>query len=506
MIRRMRSTVLALGLALAALALALEVAARAQARRIAVAVSPLASLEYRSAGIDWDGSLRLVAPRLTFHEGPLRGSLTARSVNFHGGGLLWTLAQSLPGATALPTQARLEMHGLAATGMPAADHLTEWLHPPGLVLFEMHGCEGASFSAADRQRMQAPIAERVDRIDYRIDAANARFEFSFVFDHPGLAKLSGSAAFAAFRPEMWTDRRARSELRLAHAGLTYADPGHLARRNAFCAGRNGMSTAQFIEHHLEAVDEDLARRGITPGEGVRRMYRDLVATGGTLGLTTLPDAHWHPSAIADDSRSDLLRLLNITARHNDAPPVMLQLAFSEPEAEAVVATPAAVTEPIAAPAGAAQPQPQPPTPVVEATVTATDVAAAPAPVQAPTATGTPSAPIAATTESPPLGASSAPPPENSTLALVWKPGVVERIAPREAPTPDYDVVAVTSLASHAGRRVRLLTAGGRLVDGELLRIEDGQAVVEVRLPRGKAEIMVALANVREARLVTRGGR
>ncbi len=515
----LRNTLLALVFALGALVLALEIAARAEARRLVTALSPVASLDYRSAGIDWSGRLRLVAPRVTFHQGPWRGTASARSAYLRAGSVFWTLAQSLRGGDKLPAQGIVEMHGLVVS--PVADYVVigEWLQPPGMVLFELDGCEGGALSPADRQRMPAALTERVDRIDYRIDETAQRLELAFAFEQPAIATLRGSAAFSGFNPARWSDARARAGLRLRHAELAYEDPGYLGLRNAFCARRNGVSTAQFIERHVMSVDNRLADLGITPSESLRRMYRDFVGKGGTLTLTMLPDADWEPAAFAGYSRADLLRLLNITARHNDTPPVMLQLAFAEPvpamDGPASEAPDAPVQEATARSATATgdgmttrpevatvEPVPAPITPAAAA-VGRVNTSVPSTPTQA--STHVPAEVVDESDAVAPV-ASAAPPPKDSTLALVWKPGVVERLAPREAPARDYDVVAVTALAAHAGRRVRLLTQGGKRVDGELRRVEDAHAIVQVRLASGSAEIRVALANVLEARLVHAGAR
>jgi hypothetical protein len=105
-----------------------------------------------------------------------------------------------------------------------------------------------------------------------------------------------------------------------------------------------------------------------------------------------------------------------------------------------------------------------------------------------------------------LGASAPPPPKDSTLALVWKPGVIERLEAREAPARDYRVIAAAEIGAHRGRRVRLLTAGGKLVDGEFRGIDSGQALLRVRAASGTADVAVPLANVREIRLVVGSGR
>ena len=222
---RLRNTLLALVLALGALALALELAARAQARRIVAALSPVATLEYASAGIDWKGRLRLRAPRIAFHQGPWPGIAHARVAHFDGGGRFWTLGRIFSGDQGLPLHGSIEMHGLVVSSVPGYTVFGEWTQPSGMVLFEMEGCEGGPLTAADRQRMRVASGERVDRIAYRIDPLAGQLEFEFAFEQPALASVKGGARFTAFKPSLWNDARAQSALRLANAELAYHDPG-----------------------------------------------------------------------------------------------------------------------------------------------------------------------------------------------------------------------------------------------------------------------------------------
>lgn len=562
---RLRNVVLALVVAIGGLALALEFSARREATRIAAALEPLATLRYESAGTTWNGSLRLIAPQLEIRAGPWRGVVRARLATLRGDGRWWTLARGVSDEGGLPPQARIEVHGLElspATGTANGSGSVEaWLHAPGHALFETQGCPDEALGVVERQRMGVPASERFDRFNYRLDTPSGRLELDFTLEQPGVAALDGSLEINAFTP---ASANFPVDVRLVQAELDYRDPGYLAVRNTLCAQRLGIGTEPFIERHVAAVDELLGTYGITLGDSVRAVYRQLVSEGGTLKLTVLPDATWLPADVFGTPRGELLRVLNATARHADAPPVMLQLAFADPGA-AWFAEDASVGEPVTTGASAGpQVTETPAAAVTEATAiepsfvpaasaTMPEVAAAP-PISTPRPTSTPEAarassiagiPAAAATPAPPvavsvpdsavfespraitadtvsppndalavdprepareLGASAPPPPKDSTLALVWKPGVIERLEAREAPARDYRVIAAAEIGAHRGRRVRLLTAGGKLVDGEFRGIDSGQALLRVRAASGTADVAVPLANVREIRLVVGSGR
>lgn len=551
---RLRNVVLALVVALGALALALEFSARRAAARLAATLEPLATLRYDSAGTTWDGAVRLTAPQLQIHSGRWLGSITARVVTIRGDGILRSLTRAISSERGMPDEARIEVRGLDVVPAAGTGMVDAWLRPPGAALFEMQGCPGEALGVVERERSGVHAAERVDRFDYRLDAPRGRLELDFNLEQPGVSVVDGSLAISAFLPG-----RAGfpNEVRLDQGELDYRDPGYLAVRNRVCAQRLGVEPAQFVERHVAAVDQLLAAHGISAGDSARALYRRLVAEGGTLKLTVLPDATWRPADVFGTPRAELMRVLNATARHGSSPPIMLQLAFTDPaapwfagdatvELSSTAFSAAGDSRPSTTPSTAPSPPPGEAA-TVEASVDAPDRTSSPvataAPVAIPAAVAastaepavvdTAPAPQPAAPQSPAvaqrmgpvadaapssepvafdprdparvLGASAPAPPKDSTLALVWKPGVIERLGARQAPARDYRIIAAAEIGAHRGRRMRLLTVGGKLVDGELRGVDGGQALLRVRMASGTADVAVPLANVREIRLVAAAG-
>lgn len=528
---RLRNMLLVSILALAGGALAMEFAARSAAVRVARALEPAALLTYESAGIAWDGSIRLRSPRLTVEHGFWRGTMRARLADLRGAGRFWLIGQSLLGHPALPEDLRLNVHGLRLDGDTTESTAVGWVGAPDLALFENLGCGSDALSDKDRQRMGVEASERFDSFEFHHDRAGKSLAVTMDLQSASVANWQGYAEFNAFEPERWMEPAAQQRLRLVRAGLSYRDPGYLARRNKFCAQWLGVSNDEYVDRHVDAVKAFLAARGIVPGADVISLYRRLVMRGGSLNLASLPDASWVPAELQAYPRQLLLRLLNITARLDDAPPIMFRLGFSEPEIPLYVVTPPpaeAVPDPLAS----AEPPVSIEPPAVVATADApvapvTPVAAPPPPPPAaerePAPLPGPSAdlgviPQAAAGEQPlaaaepekspnvmikdgKVVASAPPPPPNSTLALVWEPGVIERLPAQQAKSRNYDVVPANSLGHQLGRRVQLVTAGGKRVDGEVHGVESGNLVLLVQVGRGKAKLNVPMANIREARLL-----
>lgn len=527
---RLRNVLLLAVVGMAGGALALELAARSAAVRVARALAPHAVLTYDSAGIALDGSVRLRAPRLEVRQGFWRGELKAQSADLRGAGRFWLVGQSLASDPGLPADLSLVVHGLtvSASASDGGNGIGSWLGTPGLALFENQGCGSDNLGDKDRAKMGVVAGPRIDHFEYHYDRAAKNLELMFELDSPNVANWQGYAEFGFFDPERFSESTAAHELRLLRAGLSYRDPGYLARRNTFCAQWLGVSSAEFVDRHVEAVRSFLVSRGINPSADVLSLYQRLVTRGGSLNLASIPEASWVPAEFEAYPRQLLLRQLNITARLDDAPPIMLRLAFAEPEIPLYVvksadklassavpelalgpgdevapatmseATPAptpAVADPIEKSAAEAAPQA-----VVEQAAPASEPAVPPGTGAEPPSGDDPGKPSRVDSKGQ-IIASAPPPPPDSTLALVWEPGVIERLPPTEKKRPEYDVVAVARLDQFIGRRFQLLTVSGKRVEGEIERVEPGNIVLLVQVGRGSAKLNVPVTNIREARLL-----
>ncbi|HEY6892677.1 MAG TPA: hypothetical protein VI258_00810, partial [Rhodanobacteraceae bacterium] len=97
-----------------------------------------------------------------------------------------------------------------------------------------------------------------------------------------------------------------------------------------------------------------------------------------------------------------------------------------------------------------------------------------------------------------IPASAPPPPPDSTAALVWRAPTIERLPERAAQPSAYVAIAPSSLGSNVGERVRLLTAGGKRVEGRLKRLDGSDVVVLVLRDGGSAEMRIPAAGIRGA--------
>ena len=512
------------------------------ARRVVDALAPYAEIRYDGLAAGLDGSVTLsgvsVAPKASHRI------YRADSVAFDSPGLFWLLKHALLHENALPAQFGLTATGLGLPPEPWLDPL--WLDPGTFTMFTSAGCE-SRLGAGDWRRMGLDTATPSrERFEYRYDAGQHTLTATMRLSAPGFATLALEADVSRFDPAALLKPGFWEATHIDQLSATYTDDGFMPRRNAYCAKREDLTPAQFADRHAAAVQALLLKARIRPAGEVMQMYKSLAARGGRLRLLSLPNAVFSVTAWATTSREDLLRQLNVTARYQDKPPIMFRLAFLpalEPSAplppEAATALPAATTEP---PGNAATAANHAPAPVAAAAAPlppkAPPVAAAPElpsasarPSESTTAMVPPSvakavpekstAPISnpkpedyldraeaellppknvtPATATPPhptstapidARAASVPAPANSTQALVWKPGVIEPLPDAAPLKKDYSVVDFSSLPQLSGRHVRLITVGGKQIEGFVASADDHR--LQLRIERGGGSALIAI--------------
>jgi len=502
------------------------------AQRVVDAIAPYAEIKYDSLATGLNGSVTVsglsVAPKGAHRV------YRADSVAFDSPGLLWLLKHALLHENTLPAQFGLTVTGLSLPPEPWLDPL--WIDPGNFTLFASAGCESRLGSGDFRRMDLDPSAPSRERLEYRYDAGQHALTATLNLSTPGFATLALEADLSRFDPAKLLQPKFWDTTRLDQLSATYTDNGFMQRRNAYCAKRENLTAAQFADRHIAAVQALLLKSRIQPADEVMQVYRTLSAQGGRLRLLSLPNSVFSVTAWDTTSREDLLRQLNVTARYQDKPPIMFRLAFTPaPEPTAPVSA-----EPVAAPApapSAASSAPAPaPTPVPVATAptpppsapAAKEIASAPKPAAAPVNASTPpsaskpvpekpAAPIANPKPEdyldraeakllPPKIAAPAEPlpkppapadataasavPVTSTQALIWKPGIVEEL-PEAAPLQkDYTVVDFSSLAQLPGRHVRLITVGGKQIEGFIASVGDHD--LQLRIERGGGHALIAI--------------
>lgn len=550
---------LLLTVALAAvLQLLLWVAAQQQAGAIAAQLAPWLDLKYAGASAGLDGTLRLKDVQVAMRHGPWRDAFIAEGVQVRAGGPLWLLTRAVSRGDDFPTELKVEANAVRVAPS-LVKSVSAWGGTKSGVPFDDLGC-GKPFVDSDYVAMQRVPQPASLTLHMERDVAARSLQIDAGFSGKPFASLHLRAELKPFDFAMLDDAKALSTGRVASASLGWRDEGYLAARGRYCAQRLGSSVDGYLDRHLAALTEFLATREIVPSADALGLYRTLLTKGGEVELLSLPNASVAPTTYADYDRAEVLRFLNLTARHDQAPPVLFKLGFlaptpKEPEVVTVTATP---PSPSAAPPSGAiateAPAPAPIVPAVASPVATLPTTAAPAPKLTPTApsapaptptpTPKPASPVATASRDavldkpgaipalpspPPKVAAPAPPvtptaivatpadteklldpvtgkplesaqrPDSSTAAMVWKGGVVERLpetGPRELP---YIVTALESLENRTGEFVILVTEGGKEIEGVLVGVTRESATMRVRRETGTADLDVPRARIREVR-------
>jgi hypothetical protein len=556
----LRNLVIVAVLLVAVLKLVLWYETQQGASRLVARLAPYAQVQIGSVSSSLDGSVELAGVSVSVGKGAARENWRATQVSLTTPGALWLLRRLLLADEGLPERLGVTLKGLQApaavlgVGADAA-----WLSPLSLVPFETLGCGVVSrFSVADYQRMGLNPGAQQQHLEYRYDATGRALTFAAEFASPPFSTVSVRGELQKFDPHGLLAAGAWQQLHASEVSVGYLDGGYLAKRNRFCAQQAGIAPAQFVDQHLSAVAAFLSNRGVQPGPQVEAIYRSLVAEGGRVSVLSLPPAASSIGQLLSETADVMTRQLNLTARRNDAPPVMVRLAFHPvndmPGAAAATAAeiPAAsageAAKPATAPVVPARPAPPPKAATVTAALTAAaaptrapspaaptakpvvlpppvPVAAAKPPTQGPTPAvarpppavatppvakappTTPALPTSVAAAPKPQGvdagnaqASGPPPPAGSTLALVWKPGVEDRLQAAAPAQRDYDVIEFSALSAYSGRFVRLLTTTGKKVEGRIIGVDSTSVGLRIKKSGGIAELQIPRSVIFEIQL------
>lgn len=525
------------------------------AQRLVVALAPYAQVHYDSLSAGLDGSVRLSGVTMALKYASAEQLYRADSLVLESPSVFWLLKHALLGDNTLPPRFGVSAQGLKLPATPGLD--PRWFNPLTLVPFETLGCGADAFAPADYKRMGVTVGDARQHLEYRYDANSKLLDLTLTMAMAAVAKLTLEAELRPFDPQSPT---ALEKLHVDQLSADYVDNGYLLRRNQFCAQRVSMDPKQFIERHIAAVQALLEQHRIQASSELVRLYRQMLDSGGRVSILSLPNNTFVVGAWSASTPQDLLRQLNVTARYGDSPPVMFRLSFAPPpdvEPDLLAAatpipfpsTPAGVTPPSVPSAPAPAPVVVAPVkPATASVITPTSVAppARPPPAAVPPAAlgespPKPSAvplppavraPVAspglsnldraeAQLPAPPKPAASPakpgavlgltefplsepPPTAGSTLALVWK-STIERLRADPPEQQTYDVIDYARLKDEQGRRVRLVTDGGKKIEGYVLGVDD--AGVALRINRGDVggdvQFVIPKARIRQIQLLHR---
>ncbi|MBL8298270.1 MAG: hypothetical protein JNN30_07990 [Rhodanobacteraceae bacterium] len=560
----LRNLLLSAGVLALGVKLAVWLAAGQQAQWLADQVKRWGVLSWSSASGSFRGDVILSGVQFRPVASAEAAAFSASSVKLRTPGLVWLLTRAITRNADVPAELglRLEDVNLPALRKLANENTPPWFGAQSLVPFETFACGAAAeLKAADFASMQVQPRTPLLNLRYRYDATSHNLELDLGIENAPFGTLTLRSELRQITARVLDDAAAREAVRIASADFSYRDSDFLRRRNQFCARETGVDVDGFIERHVNAVQERLKTSHIVPAEGVVDMYRQLLSSGGEVKLLSLPREDIAPAQYDTYDPEEVLRWLNLTARHNDAPPVLFKLFFLaepvealagidlalmhdplaepdivvvRPEENPVLATTVAVNStkpsaPVEKPNNETPPVPIATPAAANPTSTAATTAAAPIATPKPAATASvPNSMAAAPGQAPTPASSGAaskpparldprldprlaglpsapPPPPGSTAALVWQGPRIDRL-PEKSATHErpFAVVAYEALNGQTGARVVLITSGGKEIEGKVTEVSPAGVTVSVNRETGQARLFVERARILEIRIARRG--
>lgn len=554
----LRNLLLSAGVLALGVKLAVWFAAGQQAQWLADNVKRWGVLSWSGASGSFSGGVILSGVQFQPNAGFEQAAFSASAVKLQTPGLFWLLGRAITRDTDVPTELglRIEDINLPALRKLANENNPPWFGAQSLVPFETFACGGSSeLKQADFVSMQVQPRTPQLNLRYRYDTETHDLALDLTVENAPFGALNLHSELRQITARIVDDAAARDAVRIASADFSYRDTDFLRRRNQFCARETGVDVDGFIDRHIAAVQERLKTSHIVPAEGVVDMYRQLLRSGGEVKLLSLPREDIAPAQYDTYDPEEVLRWLNLTARHNDAPPVLFKLFFLAEPVEALAGIDLALMhDPLAEPEtvvvrpeenpvlattiGANAPKPGPATPnpgtgaqppvpaatrpaTTAATTTTTagttpakpvpppadPIATASAPTDPATSAASRPAPRIDPRLDPRLAGlpSAPPPPPGSTAALVWQGPRIDRLPEKDAlHERPFAVISYEALNGQAGTRVVLITSGGKEIEGKVTEVSAAGVTVSVTRESGQARLFVERARILEIRVARRG--
>jgi hypothetical protein len=129
--------------------------------------------------------------------------------------------------------------------------------------------------------------------------------------------------------------------------MQFTDLGYIAKRNAYCAKKHGMTAAAWADYHMQEVARFSGAQGMAYGQGTLAQYRDFAEKGGTLLLRT---AGTRKLSIMEFVQMDRLRKMQaypVMIAANGKAPANFSYGFDPNAAAVAAAADGAVDVPVA---------------------------------------------------------------------------------------------------------------------------------------------------------------
>ena len=194
-------------------------------------------------------------------------------------------------------------------------------------VFESEGCDQDLYWTEDELGAQLDVPTRGVDLELDLNASGAEsIAMSLALTAPGRSSWRYEADWQAAHDGNlvlvdWQEAKLRSER------WTVQDDGFVAARNAYCAKREQLTEAQFIDRHIDYVQRRLLHWGLFADPSLVSAYRSFASGGGSLTYEARPADAVSLTKLASYSGSDMLWMLNANLRLNEEKALPLKLHF-----------------------------------------------------------------------------------------------------------------------------------------------------------------------------------
>jgi len=194
-------------------------------------------------------------------------------------------------------------------------------------VFESEGCDQDLYWTEEELGAQLDVPTRGVDLELDLNASGGEsIAMRLALTAPGRSSWRYEADWQAAHDGNlvlidWSEAKLRSER------WTVQDDGFVAARNAYCAKREQLTEAQFIDRHIDYVQRRLLHWGLFADPALVTAYRSFASSGGSLTYDARPADAVSLSKLASYSGSDMLWMLNANLRLNDEKALPFKLHF-----------------------------------------------------------------------------------------------------------------------------------------------------------------------------------
>jgi hypothetical protein len=199
--------------------------------------------------------------------------------------------------------------------------------------FEFTLCgEIVSFSATEFQALGYDDALHLDlSLAYNINELRPSMELTVKFNPQAMLAITTKAELTLPQATLSLTDLMTLSPRLTELIVVLKDLSLVKRLNSFCAKKENMNVATYIEEQVEYLQHRLRSWGILLGNDLTDFYREFMTQGGQIKITASPRHALPLQELTSQSLKDILDRLNLAIAVNHLPATPLSLEFHDPE-------------------------------------------------------------------------------------------------------------------------------------------------------------------------------